>query len=116
VETNIKVSLPRGCYGRIAPRSGLALHHGIDVGGGVIDPDYEGTIGVILFNHSDRDFVVNKGDRIAQLIPEKIFNYDSDSTEESIGSFDSVRKEVREMKRAKKGFGSSGITSKENEN
>ena len=55
-----------------APRSGLALKHGIDVGAGVVDYDYRGNVGVILFNFSDTDFEVKRGDRIAQLIIEKI--------------------------------------------
>ena len=55
-----------------APRSGLALKNGIDVGAGVVDYDYRGNVGVILFNFSDIDFEVKRGDRIAQLIIEKI--------------------------------------------
>ncbi|KAK1357438.1 hypothetical protein POM88_050694 [Heracleum sosnowskyi] len=51
-----------------APRSGLAWKHSIDVGAGVIDADYRGPVGVILFNYSDVDFEVKAGDRIAQLI------------------------------------------------
>ena len=70
VKTDIRIALPVGCYGRIAPRSGLALKHSINVGGGVIDGDYRGNVGIILFNHSDQDFLINRGDRIAQLIPE----------------------------------------------
>ena len=66
------MSLPPGCYGRIAPRSGLAIKKFIDVGAGVIDSDYRGELGVILFNFGDEDFTVNMGDRIAQLIFEKI--------------------------------------------
>jgi dUTP pyrophosphatase len=62
---------PRNTYGRIAPRSGLSYYHFIDVGAGVIDPDYRGSIKVLLFNHSDKNFQVKKGDAIAQLICEK---------------------------------------------
>lgn len=61
------------CYGRVAPRSGLAAKYSIDVLAGVIDVDYKGVIQVILFNHSDKDFEVKVGDRIAQLIFERIF-------------------------------------------
>ena len=50
----------------------MALKHGIDVGAGVVDYDYRGNVGVILFNFSDIDFEVKRGDRIAQLIIEKI--------------------------------------------
>ena len=56
----------------LAPRSGLAVRKYIDVGAGVIDADYRGEIGVVLFNHSEDDFQVKQGDRIAQLILEKI--------------------------------------------
>ena len=66
------MALPTGCYGRIAPRSGLALKKFIDIGAGVIDANYRGEVGVILFNFGNEDFVVNMGDRIAQLIFEKI--------------------------------------------
>ena len=58
--------------GFVAPRSGLALEHALDVGASVIDADYRGPIGVILFNHSDVDFKVKVGDRISQLIIERI--------------------------------------------
>nr|CAB3240239.1 deoxyuridine 5'-triphosphate nucleotidohydrolase-like [Phallusia mammillata] len=72
-KTDIQISLPDGCYGRVAPRSGLAYKHFIDVGAGVIDQDYRGNVGVVMFNFNDKDFEVKKGDRIAQLICEKIF-------------------------------------------
>lgn len=64
--------MPEGTYGRVAPRSGLAWKNFIDVGAGVIDQDYRGNVGVILFNHSDTPFEIKKGDRIAQLILERI--------------------------------------------
>jgi dUTP pyrophosphatase len=71
VGTGITVVLPPGVYGRVAPRSGLAVKHCINVGAGVIDPDYTGEIKVVLFNHGDKDFEVKKGDRIAQLVLER---------------------------------------------
>lgn len=58
-------------YIRIAPRSGLALKNGIDVFAGVVDKDYRGEIGVILYNSGTNDFVVKNGDKIAQMIIEK---------------------------------------------
>ncbi|KAG5679839.1 hypothetical protein PVAND_009376 [Polypedilum vanderplanki] len=73
VKTDIQIELPSGCYGRIAPRSGLAAKNFIDIGAGVVDEDYRGNIGVVMFNHSDVDFHIAKGDRIAQLICERIF-------------------------------------------
>lgn len=72
VETDIQISVPNGCYGRIAPRSGLAFKNFIDIGAGVIDPDYRGNVRVLMFNFGAEDFKVKRGDRIAQLIFEKI--------------------------------------------
>ena len=71
VGTGITVVLPPGVYGRVAPRSGLAVKHCINVGAGVIDPDYTGEIKVVLFNHGMSDFEIKKGDRIAQLVLER---------------------------------------------
>ena len=70
VSTGLKIQLPSGCYGRIAGRSGIALKDCIDVAAGVIDPDYQGDIGVILCNHGSREFNVTAGMRIAQLVCE----------------------------------------------
>jgi len=50
----------------------VALNHHIDIGGGVIDQDYRGNVGVIIYNHSDTPFIITRGERIAQLICEKI--------------------------------------------
>jgi len=72
VRTDISIVTPAGTYGRIAPRGRLALKHAIGVGAGVVDPDYTGTVGIILFNHGPTDFVIRMGDRIAQLILEQI--------------------------------------------
>ena len=72
VKTGLAISFPPGLYARIAPRSGLAVKKFIDVGASVVDQDYRGEVGVVLFNHSDVDFQVKQGDRIAQLILEKI--------------------------------------------
>ena len=65
VSTGLAFSIPIGNYGRIAPRSGLAVNHSIDVGAGVIDADYHREVKVLLFNHSDVDFEIKEGDRIA---------------------------------------------------
>jgi len=72
VPTDLKVAVPPGTYGRIAPRSGLAVKHFIDVGAGVVDEDYRGPLYVVLFNHNDTPFDVKIGDRVAQFICEKI--------------------------------------------
>ncbi|ODM88149.1 Deoxyuridine 5'-triphosphate nucleotidohydrolase [Orchesella cincta] len=71
VDTKIKVLLPRGTYGRIASRSSLCLN-GLFVQGGVIDRDFQGTIKVIFYNSSKDDYYFSPGERIAQLILEKI--------------------------------------------
>ena len=63
--------MPTGCYGRIAPQSGLALKKFIDIGAGVVDEDYRGELGVVLFNFGDEEFKVNIGDKIAQLFLRK---------------------------------------------
>lgn len=99
VKTNISISIPEGYYGRIAPRSGLAYKNGIDVLAGVIDSDYRGDIGVILFNSDHNvDFQVNVGDRIAQIIIEKCHSVNWDTVENLESSV-----------RSEKGFGSSGV-------
>ena len=71
VGTGVAVVLPMNVYGRVAPRSGLTVKHGIHVGAGVIDPDYTGEIKVALVNLGDVPFEIKKGDRIAQLVLER---------------------------------------------
>jgi deoxyuridine 5'-triphosphate nucleotidohydrolase len=101
-DTGIAIEIPEecNCYARVAPRSGLALKKGIMTGAGVVDADYRNTIGVILFNHNDEDFEVKKGDRIAQLIFEKIYTPLLEVIEAD---------ELSETERGMKGFGSTGI-------
>lgn len=105
VQTNISVRLPKpfsekiSVYGRVAGRSGLASKKSVTVGGGVIDSNYTGDIGVILFNHSDSVFSVSPGDRVAQLILEVCMT--------------PVVEEVRDIRasastRGAQGFGSTG--------
>lgn len=72
VKTGLSIAVPEGYYGRIAPRSGLSVNYGLDVGAGVIDSDYRGEVCVLLFNFGEQDYEVNMGKRIAQLIIEKI--------------------------------------------
>jgi len=73
IETNVSVNMNNSqtVYGRIAGRSGLALKNGILIGGGVIDSDYSGTLGVIAFNMSNNEVSFEVGDRVAQLIFER---------------------------------------------
>lgn len=70
VPTGLRVELPQGYEMQIRPRSGLALKHGITLANtpGTIDADYRGEIGIILINLSDREFVVNPGERICQMV------------------------------------------------
>lgn len=98
VKTDLQIALPSGCYGRVAPRSGLAWKHSIDVGAGVIDEDYRGPVNVILFNFGESDFEIKRGDRVAQLICEKIEQTDV----EEVGNLDSTE-------RGDNGFGSTGV-------
>lgn len=71
ISTGLKVKLPPGTYGRIAPRSGLSVK-GTSVGAGVCDLLYKGEYKVLLFNHSDTPLHIHAGDRIAQLVIEVI--------------------------------------------
>lgn len=83
--------------GRIAPRSGLAAKHFIDTGAGVIDADYRGPVKVLLFNHGDVDFPVAEGDRVAQLVLERIYTPEVLEVQE-----------LEESARGAGGFGSTG--------
>jgi len=93
----LSMKIPSGRYGRIAPRSGLALR-GIDVGGGVIDSDYRGEVKVILINCSQTAFKVAVHDRIAQLILELIDTPDVEIVEQ-----------LSPTARGSNGFGSTGV-------
>ena len=73
VKTDLQIAMPPGCYGRIASRSSLAHLHSVHVGAGVIDPDYRGNVGAVLYNLSSQDYVVSKGDRCAQIILEQAY-------------------------------------------
>jgi len=75
VPTNIRVEIPEGFEIQVRPRSGLAAKNGIGVlnSPGTIDSDYRGEIKVILFNFGSEDFIIKRGDRIAQIIVAKTF-------------------------------------------
>ena len=72
INTGIAFQIPMGYYGRIAPRSGLALHHHIPVGAGVVDPDYTGPVQVLLLIFSPQNHAIEANHCIAKLILEKI--------------------------------------------
>ncbi|KAH7931276.1 dUTP diphosphatase [Leucogyrophana mollusca] len=96
VDTQLSIAVPAGTYGRVAPRSGLASKFMIDTGAGVIDADYRGVVFVLLFNLSDQEFKVEEGDRIAQLIVERIYTpevlevEELDETLRGVGGFGST--------------------------
>ncbi len=71
VNTGIKIQIPENTYARIAPRSSMSVK-GIAVGAGVVDYDYRGIVQVIFYNHSKIDYEIKRGDKIAQIILEKI--------------------------------------------
>lgn len=73
VPTGIAIEIPRNCYARIAPRSGLAFHYGLMINAGVIDSDYRGEIKVIIYNPGTTAYRISAGDKIAQLIFERIY-------------------------------------------
>tara|TARA_R100000008_G_scaffold71036_1_gene48766 strand:- start:2048 stop:2470 length:423 start_codon:yes stop_codon:yes gene_type:complete len=97
VNTGVSIAIPHGYYGRIAPRSGLALNHGIDILAGVVDSGYRGEICALLVNLGDKNFAYRKGDRIAQLIIEKCHDVSWKQVQELNGTH-----------RGDDGFGSSG--------
>lgn len=101
IPTGLSMQLPRNVEAQIRPRSGLALKHGITVLNtpGTIDAGYRGEIGVILINLSADPYIVKKGDRIAQLVFQKIVRV---VLRPSL--------ELRETERGKKGYGSTGYS------
>ena len=101
VATGLKIELPPGFEAQVRPRSGLAAKYGITVlnSPGTVDEDYRGEIKVILLNTGDEEFIVNKGDRIAQLVFSRVFRGIFQST-------DSLTSTVR----GSGGFGSTGKT------
>ena len=97
IRTGIKVAIPNGYEGQVRSRSslgkkGLILPHSI----GTIDSDYRGNVGVVIFNHSDEDISVSRGDRVAQLILEQI----------STPVVEDVEGDLNDTQRGEGGFGS----------
>lgn len=99
VPTGLKIALPSGYEAQVRPRSGLALKKGITVLNtpGTVDSDYRNEIGVILFNTTDELFMIEQGDRIAQLIINKVEQLEWEEVDE-----------LDETER-KSGFGHTGI-------
>jgi dUTP pyrophosphatase len=104
VKTGIAIALPEGYEAQIRPRSGLAYKNGVTVlnAPGTIDADYRGEIGVILINHGDKNFVVTRGTRIAQMVIAPYVR----------ATFKEVN-ELSETERGEGGFGSTGTHVKE---
>lgn len=102
VSTGLKIEISPGFEGQVRPRSGLAAKWGITVlnSPGTIDEDFRGTVKVILLNTGDEDFIVRKGDRIAQLVFSKIFR----------GTFLRSQDGLSGTTRGEGGFGSTGRT------
>lgn len=100
VPTGLKAEIPVGFEGQVRPRSGLAAKHGITVLNtpGTVDCDYRGEVKVILLNTGDEDFIIKKGDRIAQLVFSQVFRAIF-KKEEALTS----------TERAERGFGSTGV-------
>jgi dUTP pyrophosphatase len=99
VKLDIAIELPQGTFGHILPRSGLALKNGIHIGAGVIDEDYRGNVGVLLFNLGEEPYVFNVGDRIAQLVVKPYTR---------VNVFENDTNVLSESERGSGGFGSSG--------
>ena len=97
VPTALRLQIPPGHAGLVWPRSGLAIRHGIDTLAGVIDSDYRGEVRVVLVNHGDEPFRIEKGDRIAQLLVQRVER----AAFAAVASIDTTD-------RGEGGFGSSG--------
>lgn len=102
VPTGIAMRLPEGTYGRIAPRSGLAVKNAVNVHAGVIDRDYRGEVKGVLINHGDQEVTVKQGDRFAQLVVEKI----AEPPVREVAQLD-------DTERGTGGFGSTGVAAPE---
>ena len=97
IKTGISMAIPKGYVGLIWPRSGLAYKHGLDVFAGVIDAGYRGDVGVLLYNSRLEHYKITKGDRIAQILFQKIEDFDLVEVDN-----------LDDSQRGAGGFGSSG--------
>ena len=98
VETGIAVAIPPEFYGRIAPRSGVSFKTGLVVNAGVIDSDYRGEIKVLFNNYTSNEVKFQKGDKVAQLVLERIGLLDVEEVEV-----------LSDTVRGENGFGSTGV-------
>ena len=99
IKTGISMAIPKGYVGLIWPRSGLAYKSGLDVFAGVIDAGYRGDVGVILYNSRvSNHYQVKKGDRIAQILFQKVKTFDLVEVDD-----------LDDSQRGQGGFGSSGV-------
>lgn len=100
IPTGLKIALPHGTEAQVRPRSGLAYKHGITVlnSPGTIDADYRGDVGVILINHGKAPFVIEDGERIAQLVIARYVQLEWKPTDD-----------LSETDRGAGGFGSTGV-------
>lgn len=97
VGTALEIELPPGTVGLVWPRSGLAVRHGVDTLAGVVDSDYRGEVKVVLINHGREPFHVLAGDRIAQLLVQRVEQIDF-----------AVESDLTATARGAGGFGSTG--------
>ena len=100
IPTGLGIALPEGCEAQVRPRSGLSLKHGITVLNtpGTIDADYRGEVKVLLVNFSNDDFVINTGERIAQMV---IARYEKADLEQVA--------ELDDTERGDGGYGHTGV-------
>jgi dUTP pyrophosphatase len=97
VKTDLSMAIPARHYGRVAPRSGLSFKFGIDIAAGVIDSDYRGPLGIVMVNNGTNAFEVKAGDRVAQLLLERVSTPEVEEVEE-----------LDDTVRGTSGFGSTG--------
>ena len=99
IPTGMQLEIPAEYEAQVRPRSGLALHHGVGIlnSPGTIDSDYRGEVQVILTNFGKKDFVVQRGDRIAQLVFQRVVHVEFESKDD-----------LTETERGSGGFGHTG--------
>jgi len=100
IPTNLSVEIPAGYEIQVRPRSGLAAKHSIGIlnSPGTIDSDYRGEIKIIMMNFGEENFIIKRGERVAQLVISKIYQANI-----------SEAKELKNSKRGKGGFGHTGV-------